>query len=248
MVIPCSPVAGHRSPIGPGQRLDILSLLPRDGGAFPVLAQREGDRQRTGFILASPGAGIPKVPGLADTAMPPVDLSLERRLVALRGWRRASRRDPSHRPYRHDAALCMVDRRPGPGTITSLCAFRKGSGWSWRWSIAVMMAHPMHLHGHHFQVMAIEWSGAKRRDARHRSGAGRMASVTVAFDADNPGRWLLHCHNLFHMATGMMTEVAYERRLIHAEKGEPRAIHQSHHTKCNRSGDVSRCCSGADSN
>jgi FtsP/CotA-like multicopper oxidase with cupredoxin domain len=31
----------------------------------------------------------------------------------------------------------------------------------------------------------------------------------VAFDADNPGRWLFHCHNLYHQATGMMTEVAY---------------------------------------
>ncbi len=35
------------------------------------------------------------------------------------------------------------------------------------------------------------------------------SSVTVAFDANNPGRWLFHCHNLFHMATGTMTEIAY---------------------------------------
>ncbi|MBW4092903.1 MAG: multicopper oxidase domain-containing protein, partial [Proteobacteria bacterium] len=27
--------------------------------------------------------------------------------------------------------------------------------------------------------------------------------------ADSPGRWLFHCHNLYHMASGMMTEVAY---------------------------------------
>lgn len=27
---------------------------------------------------------------------------------------------------------------------------------------------------------------------------------------DNPGRWLFHCHNLFHMSTGMMTELAYD--------------------------------------
>ncbi|HVJ40970.1 MAG TPA: multicopper oxidase domain-containing protein [Dongiaceae bacterium] len=38
-----------------------------------------------------------------------------------------------------------------------------------------------------------------------------MAAVTVAFDAGNPGRWPLHCHNLLHMATGMMTEVVYDR-------------------------------------
>ncbi len=36
------------------------------------------------------------------------------------------------------------------------------------------------------------------------------AAVPVAFDGDNPGRWLFHCHNLFHMATGMMTELAYD--------------------------------------
>ena len=37
-----------------------------------------------------------------------------------------------------------------------------------------------------------------------------MSSVLVAFDADNPGRWAFHCHNLYHMATGMMTEVVYD--------------------------------------
>jgi FtsP/CotA-like multicopper oxidase with cupredoxin domain len=36
-----------------------------------------------------------------------------------------------------------------------------------------------------------------------------MGSVTIAFDADNPGRWAFHCHNLYHMMTGMMTEVRY---------------------------------------
>ena len=69
------------------------------------------------------------------------------------------------------------------------------------------MAHPMHLHGHHFQVVlngqAI--AGAMRDTVL----VPANGSVRVAFDADNPGRWLFHCHNLYHMATGMMTEVAY---------------------------------------
>lgn len=247
MVIPCSPVAGQRSPIAPGQRLDILIQLPRDGGAFPVLAQREGDRQRTGFILASPGARITKVASVADAAMPPIDLSLERRLISL---------------------APLEARQPGvthrivlTGTMQHYAWSIDGQAWANHQPLRVskgqrvvlemvnqsMMAHPMHLHGHHFQVIAINdqaLSGAMRDTVL----VPVHDSVTVAFDADNPGRWLLHCHNLFHMATGMMTEVAYERRLIHAEKGEPRAIHQSHHTKCNRSGHVSRCCSGADSN
>jgi FtsP/CotA-like multicopper oxidase with cupredoxin domain len=36
-----------------------------------------------------------------------------------------------------------------------------------------------------------------------------MARVSIEFDADNPGRWPLHCHHLYHMATGMMTFVDY---------------------------------------
>ncbi|CAM5204634.1 Multicopper oxidase MmcO [Castellaniella defragrans] len=71
-----------------------------------------------------------------------------------------------------------------------------------------MMAHPMHLHGHAFQVVALNgkaFSGAMR-DTVH---VPPMSKVTIAFDADNPGQWLLHCHNLYHMAAGMITEVAY---------------------------------------
>ncbi len=70
------------------------------------------------------------------------------------------------------------------------------------------MAHPMHLHGHHFQVVALNGravNGAMRDTVL----VPRAGSVTVAFDADNPGRWLFHCHNLLHMAAGMMTEFDY---------------------------------------
>ena len=56
-----------------------------------------------------------------------------------------------------------------------------------------MMAHPMHLHGHTFQVIAI--------DGRPIQGPVRdtvlvmlMGRVRIAFDADNPGRWPFHCH------------------------------------------------------
>ncbi|WP_264797718.1 multicopper oxidase domain-containing protein, partial [Acidocella aminolytica] len=73
-----------------------------------------------------------------------------------------------------------------------------------------MMAHPMHLHGHAFQVIAV--------NGRPIQGAMRdtvlvtpmMGSVRIAFEANNPGRWPLHCHNLYHMTTGMMTEVRYD--------------------------------------
>ena len=36
------------------------------------------------------------------------------------------------------------------------------------------------------------------------------ARATIAFDADNPGKWMFHCHHLYHMETGMMTQVVYD--------------------------------------
>jgi FtsP/CotA-like multicopper oxidase with cupredoxin domain len=70
------------------------------------------------------------------------------------------------------------------------------------------MAHPMHLHGHASQVVAL--NGAPLAGAlRDTVLVPPKSSVTVAFDADNPGRWAFHCHNMYHQVTGMMTEVRY---------------------------------------
>jgi FtsP/CotA-like multicopper oxidase with cupredoxin domain len=72
-----------------------------------------------------------------------------------------------------------------------------------------MMAHPMHLHGHNFQVSEINgqrFPGAVRDTLL----VPPMATVKVVFDADNPGLWAYHCHNLYHMEAGMFTTVVYE--------------------------------------
>ena len=68
-----------------------------------------------------------------------------------------------------------------------------------------MMAHPMHLHGHHFQVVALNGRAVNgaRRDTVH---VPPMGMVTVALDAGEAARWMLHCHHMPHLATGMMTE------------------------------------------
>ena len=71
------------------------------------------------------------------------------------------------------------------------------------------MSHPIHLHGDPFQVVAINGStvaGAVRDTVLVPIGG----SVTIAFAADNPGHWALPCHNLYHMAVGMMTSIRYE--------------------------------------
>ena len=58
--------------------------------------------------------------------------------------------------------------------------------------------HGMHLHGHHF---VEEDTGALRDTTLVAPGERRE----IAFIADNPGDWLLHCHMLEHAHSGMMT-------------------------------------------
>ena len=68
----------------------------------------------------------------------------------------------------------------------------------------------MHLHGHHFQIVAV---GPTRIEGAMRDTVlvPVDGSVTIAFDADNPGSWAFHCHHLYHQNSGMMGAVAYER-------------------------------------
>ena len=69
--------------------------------------------------------------------------------------------------------------------------------------------HAIHLHGHHFQVLARlrgrEPEPVEHKDWRDTVLLEPMESLRVAFDATNPGRWLLHCHMLEHQAGGMIT-------------------------------------------
>jgi FtsP/CotA-like multicopper oxidase with cupredoxin domain len=62
--------------------------------------------------------------------------------------------------------------------------------------------HAMHLHGHHFR--SIEPSGATG-PLRDTVLMDRNETTEIAFVADNPGNWLLHCHMLEHAAGGMIT-------------------------------------------
>ncbi len=61
--------------------------------------------------------------------------------------------------------------------------------------------HGMHLHGHHFREVRGDSLGPWRDTILVSPGQ----QTEVAFLADNPGDWLLHCHMVEHAAGGMMT-------------------------------------------
>ncbi len=66
-----------------------------------------------------------------------------------------------------------------------------------------MMFHPMHVHGHTF---ALAQAGTRKDTVIVRP----MQALEVDLDADNPGQWATHCHNIYHAESGMMTTLSYQ--------------------------------------
>lgn len=202
------PLRANRFELAMAQRIDLLVELPDKAGAWPVLAVREGDRRQTGVILATRGATVRKVALMAAKESSAIGFDQERSLSAAK---------PLSERAVNARFMSMLT-----GSMNPYVWGFDGKGWDDRDVVKIsagqrveltfhnmtMMAHPIHLHGHHFQVVAFNgmpFSGALRDTVM----VPPMAKVAVAFDADNPGRWLMHCHNLYHMEAGMMTEVAY---------------------------------------
>jgi FtsP/CotA-like multicopper oxidase with cupredoxin domain len=151
------PVRGHNFPITVAQRLDTELTIPKTAAAYPVLAVLEGDRWQTGIVLLAGTGRITRTSGMADAASPPLALGLERRLRA---------------------AEPLADRKADRTHVLNLTGSMQGYRWSINnvaWSKDVppltvtegervelvltnqtMMPHPMHLHGHSFQVVAID--------------------------------------------------------------------------------------------
>ena len=198
------PILGHRFPIAIAQRIDIRLRIPPDS-AVPVLALREGAPERTGIILAPPGAEVRKTDPVAEDAGPLLNLGLERQLRAVSGFapRAADRRIEMVLTGDMAAYQWGIDLKGGAlevkqGERVEL-AMRNVSG----------MTHPMHLHGHHFQV--VEINGARFEGARRDTVyLPADTQVTVAFDAVNPGLWAFHCHHLYHMERGMFGVLKYQ--------------------------------------
>lgn len=84
-----------------------------------------------------------------------------------------------------------------------------------------MMHHPMHLHGHFFRVLN---KNAAFSPMKHTVDVPPHGSRTIEFYANEPGQWMLHCHNLFHMHAGMARVVKYSSFTPAAEI----AGHQKH--------------------
>ncbi|WP_172263375.1 copper resistance system multicopper oxidase [Caulobacter sp. RHG1] len=66
-----------------------------------------------------------------------------------------------------------------------------------------MMAHPIHLHGHFFELV----NGQDRQPLKHTVNVAPGGKVAFDFTATEPGDWAFHCHLLLHMHAGMFNVV-----------------------------------------
>lgn len=82
-------------------------------------------------------------------------------------------------------------------TETPLFTARLGESVALRMVNDTRWPHAMHIHGHHFREAGGPWRDTVLVEAAE--------TRTVEFVADNPGKWMIHCHMLEHQAGGMGT-------------------------------------------
>ncbi len=70
-----------------------------------------------------------------------------------------------------------------------------------------MMHHPIHLHGHFFRVLNKQ---GEFSPLKHTVNVPPMGTVEIEFAADEEKDWFFHCHNLYHMNSGMARVISYE--------------------------------------
>lgn len=200
--------------LAPAQRADLivdvaardgeeamLVSFERDGGfaiaAFPVDGVARADRlPAPGPLPPNPVAGL----GALDTARRAELLMEGGAMGGMRGAMMGGRMMGMH----DMAGAGKVWAFNGMADMPDAPLIEADRGETVRITITNDTAwpHAMHLHGHHFRKIAADGTAGPLRDTLLMT---RGETADIAFVADNPGDWLLHCHMLEHSAGGMMT-------------------------------------------
>ena len=197
---PVVPVSTDAVLIGMGERFDVSITLA--DGVFPLVASAEG-KHGQGLAIVRTGTG--RTPA-AEVAV----RELGRRvLLGTDLGVAAEARLPDRSTDRDHDLVLGGSMAPYRWTINGQefpnadpLDVSQGERVRLRFANHSMMFHPMHLHGHTF---ALVGSGVRKDTVIVRP----MQALEVYFDADNPGQWAAHCHNVYHAEAGMMTTLSY---------------------------------------
>ncbi|MFI2367342.1 multicopper oxidase domain-containing protein [Streptomyces sp. NPDC018833] len=203
---PVRPATADTILLGMGERYDADVTVPRSG-VFPLVAAAEGAEDASAQALTVLRAG----PG--PNPMPDVKpKELNGRLLAPGDLRATSSVAlPARKPDRTYTVGLTGDMNTYKWGITApkeqgtTLPVRQGERIRLVLENRTMMWHPMHLHGHTFQVVTGSDPGPRKDTVV----VPPMSKITVELDANNPGQWALHCHNIYHAEAGMLTMLSY---------------------------------------
>ncbi len=200
--------------LAPAQRVDLVAdITAEEGGEALILSrERDGDFAIVSFpvepgkapradeILALPSNDVPVPDAEALAAVPLRPLRMEG--GAMRGMASA-RLDGEELGPRELAARGMVWALNGEAGMPDepFAEVRRGETVRIDMINDTAWPHGMHLHGHHF-VTVRDGAIGPLRDTL---AVAPDDHDEIAFVADNPGDWLIHCHMLEHAQAGMMT-------------------------------------------
>ncbi len=190
--------------IGMGERYDVV--VTAGDGVFPLVAAAEGKNASARALLVS-GSGTPP----ATDYVPP---ELQGRVgtvatfAAAPGAALPKARADADLPAELGGGMMNYDWSINgmPFSTTRPLEVHQGQRITLSFRNTSMMWHPMHLHGHTFEVLTADGRPGARKDTVI---VLPMQQLRVTFDADNPGEWMLHCHNTYHQEAGMMTSLNY---------------------------------------
>ncbi|MEV6874567.1 multicopper oxidase family protein [Amycolatopsis sp. NPDC051128] len=186
--------------IGMGERYDVTVAL--DDGIFPLVALAEG-KNATALALVRTGGGSPPPPSIRPAELDGELLRYDRLKPAEEVRLPAKTPDVEHRL---DLTGGMMSYDWGiNGQLfdpAQRLLIREDQRVRITFANRTMMWHPMHIHGHTFQ---LDGTGPRKDTAIVLPGR----TVTCDLAADNPGQWMIHCHNTYHHETGMATILGY---------------------------------------
>lgn len=203
------PLKNKKFEVGIAQRIDVIVTISASGGFFPILAQGEATDMQTGIILSTPGAHILKLNSKTEQKAKTITNEQETLLRALYPLpaKKIDRKVVVELGGDMINYVWTLNGQAWP-EVTPIIV-KKGERVEMTFKNSTAMTHPMHFHGHVFQVTEIDekaFNGAVRDTVL----VGPWSTVKIQFDADNPGVWPLHCHLLYHLEAGMFTVVRYE--------------------------------------
>jgi len=203
------PFNDYQFQLAVAQRIDIEVTIPDHGGTFPILAQVEGTINRAGVVLTTEPDHHVTLSEKVDQIVPALNDEQEKKLHALHPFNKKAPTTVLNYKLTGDMENYIWKINDEVWPKIKPLMIKKGDRVAMIFKNDTGMAHPMHLHGHVFQVAAINGKPLEDGPLRDTILVLPHTSKEIIFDADNPGIWMLHCHVLYHMQAGMMTTTNY---------------------------------------